>query len=79
MQCIALWLDASVVYNEQHEDAPKSALFMTTTAVKRNENEKTIEYNLKRSVESEDVIAFRVLFEMVEEVRLFVKSMDYIC
>ena len=37
---------------------------------------KTIEYNLKRSVESEDVIAFRVLFETVEEVRLFMKSMD---
>ena len=41
VQCFTLWPDASVVYDEQHEDVlPKSALFVTTTAMKRNENEK---------------------------------------
>ena len=76
VQCFTLWPGPRAVCD--HDDVPKSALFVTETAVRNNEKEKLIEYNLKRSVDSTELIPFRLVFETVEEVRLFMQAMDYL-
>ena len=76
VQCFTLWPGPRVVCD--HDDVPKSALFVTETAVRNNEKEKLIEYNLNRSVDSTELIPFRLVFETVEEVRLFMQAMDYL-
>eukprot|EP00814_Leptocylindrus_danicus_P016768 CAMPEP_0116017038 /NCGR_PEP_ID=MMETSP0321-20121206/7821_1 /TAXON_ID=163516 /ORGANISM="Leptocylindrus danicus var. danicus, Strain B650" /LENGTH=366 /DNA_ID=CAMNT_0003487177 /DNA_START=164 /DNA_END=1265 /DNA_ORIENTATION=- len=68
VQCFTLWPGPRVVCD--HDDVPKFALFVTETAVRNNEKEKLIEYKLKRSVV--------LVFETVEEVRLFMQAMDYL-
>jgi len=87
VQCFTLWpttyTGPRVVCD--HDDVPKSALFVSVTetstaiAVRYNEKEMLIiEYSLKRSVDSTELIPFRLVFETVEEVRLFMQSMDYL-